>query len=335
MISKLIEAIYTKVFVNIIVNRSSTNVYIEVCSRNNVDQSDEKEFESISMNEKMHDFIYSYTQDTPYFYISILDTSQSQGAIPTCEKSQMSKFYDADTSTYICNSNNWAHYSSKYDLELLKNSYKDVGIDFIFSSFSVLSSFFKDKIDSTMAMYILVEDNYISLSVFDNSKLLFAKHLDMEYEDESSLLIDEEEEDEEDFDLGESVNLDDLDVDDDMDSLDDLGDIEDLGNIEEMTDFEEEGEISDISSEEDDTSSLETEGFNEDYQRYSLIQNAINTFYKDPKYESKFIETVYIADSIGVSSDLKTYLEEDMFLSVYIRQLDLSSEICELAKEEV
>ena len=79
----------------------------------------------------------------------------------------------------------------------------------------------------------------------------------------------------------------------------------------------------------------DSDGMNEDFQRFSLIQSAVNTFYKDEKFESEFIENIYIGDGVGVSSDLKRYLEEEMFLNVYIRHLDLAGELCTIAKMEL
>ncbi|PHS57496.1 MAG: hypothetical protein COB17_05810 [Sulfurimonas sp.] len=342
MINKILEAIYTKIFVNIIISSTKTSVYIEVCNKNGTSYSAEKLFDTRTINDLMYNFIKSYIEESPFYYMSILDNSPSQGAIGSCLKDKMKKFHDIDTSRYVCVSNKWAYYSSKYDLNQIENNYKDIGVDFIFSPFAILSLFFKDKIDTSLSMYVLIEDNFLSLCVFDNSELLFARQLDMENDKDSEedILLNSALDDEEfDLDLGDSVNLDNLDVDDDLDSLDDFGDIEDLDTVEEIDEFSEEEDIYEIEEEVvKGVPSLldsDSEGFNDDYQRYSLIQGAINSFYKDSKYESKFVETVYIADNIGVSSDLKKYLEEDMFLSVYVRQIDLGSEICEMAKAEL
>ena len=148
-----------------------------------------------------------------------------------------------------------------------------------------------------------------------------------------------EEHNEEEIDLtaeDNSINLEDIDV-DEIDELEEFGDIEDLDAIEDIDEFAEiKDEVQNVTQEvkeeylpEDDT------GFNDDYQRFSLIQDAIRDYYKDDRYNSKFIENIYIADSIGVSSDLKRYLEEEMFLNVYIRQIDLSAEVCDMAKAEL
>jgi len=337
VLGKFLEALYNKVFINIVVGRSKTNVYVEVCNKKGVVDSNQMEFDTTTLNSQIIEFVDSYSEESPYHYISILDTSASQGAIPTCKN--MSLFCDIEFSKSICVNNKWAYYTSKYDLNTLQDEYKTIGVDFIFSPFSLLSKFFKDKIDSHLSMFILVEDNYISLSIFDNSELLYAEHLDMELsEDSEELTIDDESSMEEvDLDLGEGIDLDEIDAMDDMGSLDDFGEIEDLDSIEEIDEFSEEEEVEEEFEEaiDDVLSGSEPDDFNEDYQRFSLIQSAVKNFYKDEKFQSKFVESVYIADGVGISGDLKKYLEEEMFLSVYIRHLDLCGEVCEMAKAEV
>ena len=341
MFNKLLESLYLKIFVNIIVNKSTTTVYIETCDNSGVVESEEEVFKTTSIDEKMYYFISSYTKESPYYYVSILDNSTSQGAIPSCSTERISMHIDKQSSNYKYYENSWTYYTSKYDIKETQNRYEKVGIDFIFSPFVLLHHFFKDKIDTHMAMFILIEDNYLSLSVFHNSELLYGVHLDMDNDTESDELIMDEMDDEEinlDHDDDDGIDLDDIDVLDEMDSLDDFGDIEDLDSIDEIDEFadardiEEEltGEAEDV-----DMPMGNSDSFTEDYHRFSMIQSAVNSFYQDENFDSQFVESVYIADGVGVSGDLKTYLEEEMFLSVYVRHMSLSTEVCELAKMEV
>ena len=332
MLDKLFEKLYLKVFVNIVIYRSHTVVYIELCNTKTTVQSIEESFQTVKLNNKVYEFISEYIKESPYYYISILDASSTQGAIHTCKSAQMERYFDKETSKYKCYNDRWAFYTSKSELTRLQQEYKEIGLDFVFSPFVLLANFFKDKINTHLAMFILIEENYITLSVFDNSELLFAKHLDMQNSHESDeLLMDDGSDEELDLDIDSSIDLEDVDV---MDDLDDFGDIEDLDSIGEIDEFAEDEEIQENTNdaEEDDAESGE---FNEDYQRFSLIQSAINRFYKDDTYNSKFIEDTYIADGVGISGDLKRYLEEEMFLSVYVRNLDLCVEVCELAKAEI
>jgi len=139
--------------------------------------------------------------------------------------------------------------------------------------------------------------------------------------------------------MQESIDLDDIASLDDLDELDDdFGDIADLDSIDELDDFDETKDIEEELAENEemqDDSIQDTDGLNEDFQRFSLIQSCVSTFYKDEKFESEFIENVYIGDGVGVSGDLKKYLEEEMFLNVYIRHVDLASELCAITKMEL
>jgi heme oxygenase len=120
--------------------------------------------------------------------------------------------------------------------------------------------------------------------------------------------------------------------------MDDFGTIEDLDSLDDIDEFSEAHDVEEEfyqESEEEIEQNASDDGFNEDYHRFSLIQNAVNHYYKDPKYKSDFVEMTYIADSVGITPDLKRYLEEEMFFSVYIRKIDLVSEISILAQEEI
>jgi len=188
-------------------------------------------------------------------------------------------------------------------------------------------------------MFILIEEDSLSLTVFDSSKLLYCEHLDMSNEleseellldvnlDDDDILLEEEEEE-------DSIDLDDIDA---IDELDDFGDIADLDSIEDIGEFEEAKDVEEelLEQTEEIYEEGSNDGFNEDYQRFSLIQSSVNRFYKSEKFKSEFVENVYIADAVGVSIDLKRYLEEEMFLNVYIRHVDLSMEVCEIAKMEL
>jgi len=342
MFNSLFKRIYSTIFVNIVVGIDTTDVYIEVISKKQVVKRVTSNFETISVNEKMIDFILSYTNDTPYFYISLLDNSSQQGAISSCSEKSLSRHYNLDNSKYMCTKDKWIYYTSAYDLNKSTSKYQEIGLDFIFSPFLVLSLFFKDEIYSKFAMYILIEESMLSLSIFNKSKLLFARQLSIEkkHSDEASNLIDSD-------DLQYDFSLEE--EDEHIEEEENFSDIEELESSKESENSEkseeseesEESENSEEFIEFEDKKSTEVKrrnqdgSFKEDYIRYTLIQNAVNLYYQDEKYESGFIEEIYIADNISVSSDLKIYLEQEMYSTVNIRDINLSTEICKLAKAEL
>ncbi|QOY52454.1 hypothetical protein [Candidatus Sulfurimonas baltica] len=329
MIRKLVDAFYTKIFINILVEKVATVVYIEVCSQDSIVENIQMRFETNSINSKMYEFIKTYIKSSPYYYISILDKSLNQGAVPTCSADEMSRYIDINFSKSVCVSNLWAAYTSEDEINLIEREYKSIGLDFIFSPFVVLSKFFKDKIENNFAMFLLIEDSNISLTIFDNSKLLYAKYIKINLGDDNEDILIDSSLDDDDLLLDE----DDIDLDNiDSEDLDDFGDIEDLDSSEDIDEFAEALDMKEIVHE---SYEAEEDGFNEDYKRFSLIHDCVNSFYKDNTYNSDFIENIFIADAAGVSKDLKKYLEEEMFLSVVIRKIDLCVEVCEMAKMEL
>jgi len=331
---KIFEALYRKVFVNIILKHTSTLVYIEIYSKKGVVNSVHATFDTIKPDEKMLEFITTYTGESPYFYISLLDVSPLQGALPTCLKSRFANYADLSNSEYKCYDGKWTYYTAKSQLYEIEKTYNQLGVDFVFSPFVVLANFFKDKIVGSLALYALVHEDFIALGVFEDGDLLYAEYLNMERNDETDEMILHDDT----FDLNEDsgVDLESIDVDDDTDELEDFSDIEDLDSIEDLEEFNDSKDIEEELLESEDVLKESDEGsFNEDYQRFSLIQTSVAHYYKDERYESVFLENMYIADSVGVSSDLKKYLEEEMFLNVYVRKAELDVEVCELAKEEL
>lgn len=342
MIDKFLQTLYDKLFVNIVLEGKKSTVYIELCSSGkSLDMLDNARmtFESDGLNNKMVEFIESYTRQTPYFYVSILDTSINQGALPTCDASRFSKFHDMSECEYRCVERQWSYYTSKSDIRALERKYQKVGLDFIFSPFTILSHFFKDKIETTFAMFVLVQANQITVSVFDHGSLLFAQNLDMQYVPEESGLVNSYLDDDLELDLEDGIDLEGIDVDsEEMQLIDDFGDIEDLDSLEEIEEFSEQKDFEDISYKAplETPSSLPTQGsFNEDYQRFTLVQFAIAEYYQDSRYESRFIENIYVADGVAMSTEFKRYLEEELFVNVYVRRCDISLELCEQAKLEL
>jgi len=343
VLNKLFEALYLKVFVSIVTNGTKSIVYVELCNKKDVISSVQESFVSTLEHKKMLSFIESYTKESPFHYISYLDHSPLQGAIST--SADKSKHFDSKLFKYMNYNDNWLYYTSKADLNLLKKRYADIGVDYIFSPFVLLAEFFKDKLDNAMTMFVLIEEGYISLSIFNKNELLFAEHIAIEHKRNS----DENENEDvvgdiDDFELDDmSIDLEDvnvveelddiLDELDDIENLDDLSEIEDLDNMDDIEEFSEEEEVADTSQEIASDTSTPIK-INDDYKIFGRIQNSVNSFYKDSKSNPNFVETIYIADGVGNSHDLKQYLEEEMFLSVYVRRIDLCLEICELAKME-
>ena len=65
-----------------------------------------------------------------------------------------------------------------------------------------------------------------------------------------------------------------------------------------------------------------------------FIKDSFNEFYKNPVYESAFIDKVYIADPYENSNDTKLILENELLLSVQIIEINIGEILCNFAIEE-
>jgi hypothetical protein len=335
-LSRVLQRLYVKVYVGIIVSSDKIDVLIvsckgEVCEKNRV------EFEASSTTADIHDFIAKAIAESPFYYIAVLNNSINQGALPLCDTKKAMDFEDISLSKTLCIDNNYMLYSSKYELDAIEKKFKSFGVDYIFSPFSLLMRIFKEKINAPSQLYLLIQNDYLTLAVIKNKKLLFGAY-DLVTVKSSSSEFDDKAQSEEEvvFDLEEDdgISIDDLDA---LDDLSDLDDLQDLDAISDLDDFSD--ETVDISqaqeSEEESEEESEFEDFGEDYSRFKMITSRLQEYYEDSRYQNEFVETIYIADCSDSCVDLKRYLEEELFLSVIIRKVTLNEELVSLTQEEV
>jgi hypothetical protein len=341
--AKLIERLYMKVFVGMAASHSGIRVVVELVKNGEVKERASRSFEGTDLTEAAA-FLAPYLDESPLHYVALLNTMEEQGALPVCTPKEAEAFTDVSTAVTLCPGGGWMVYASKPGVDALQKEYAPVGIDFLFSPFTLLERFFSDKIATGTALYVLVDEDAVSSAVFGDGMLLYARHIGIAKEEEKMELEAEEQGEgvRLSFELDvegveEGLELDDINAIDDLEGLDDLHEIEDLDMVEDLENFAEEEElIPPVRVEEEpEEEEVSLEGFDKDYKRFQLIQMALERYYGDPQYDSRFIETVYIADGCGLDDDLKHYLEEELFMKVHVRKIDLAAEAADLAKLEV
>ncbi len=326
-----------KLYLSIVITKSTTLVSVETLKSGKTIDTAQMVFDESEKREFI-DYVKNAIAETPFHYITFLDNSMDQGALGSCQKSETSHLVDLSLSKSICYEEKFLTYTASSNINKIKETYSEIGIDFIFSPFLLLRDFYVDKISDSFGLYVLVQDKTLSLAVFSDSKLLFAEYVDTTikiFDDvisDDSLASDESEIDFELDDLGleDGINL------DDIDAIDNLNDIEDLDSIEDIEEFSEIEDLEENSVEEisDDQIDTKIDDFSDDYERFSMIQGMLQRYYSDDRYENNFVEHVFIADCVGVSDDLKRYLEEELFVSVIVRSMDIQNSLLTLAKEE-
>ncbi|PHR56338.1 MAG: hypothetical protein COA44_08250 [Arcobacter sp.] len=351
-LSGLIQNIYQQIFIGIVIQHSSMKVCVQLRKGKKLEKEISRHFEiaHATPSAEANEFIRSFMDESPFSYVAVLNDTLNQGAIPTCSMHQAENFNDLGSCVTICSENRWMVYAEKSELNALQKRFLINGLDFIFSPFFIMSQFFGDKIQGKTSLLVLIQDDYLSLCIFNDGDLLFAKHYATKdaVEDESmSADIEETASDSLGFNLDDednlSINLDDIDALDELDALDDLDnlqDLDDLDDLDEIEDFEESlneaVEESEVALEEAKSKyDGKIDNFSDDYKRFQLIQASLQQFYNDDKYNNQFVEETYIADACESGPDLIKFLEEELFVSAYKRSIDLEKELVKMAIQEV
>lgn len=342
----MIERFFRKIFIAIVQDGGMYHVKVNAYKQKKSLYTQSKVFEGETSERDMRLYLNKYFEESPLHYVALLNPKPQQGAVSGCADHKIDEVEELNGTKTLCRNNKWLLYASLRELDALQSEYKKIGLDFIFSPFSVLEHFFADKIQGGFAMYALAQKDSFSVAIFENGRLDYAHHYPLHArdvskteEDESSVGdfsvgISEIAESEKNISLDDIESLDDLDI---LDELDDLSDIEDLDAIEEIAEFsEDEPTIEEMrqSAFHPEEAKNQMDRFNNDYHRFELIQRTLTHFYGTEQCQNRFVETVYIADAYGSGSDLKRYLEEELFLNVLIRNIDLSDEVIALAMIE-
>ncbi|MDP3291350.1 MAG: hypothetical protein Q8M43_04885 [Sulfuricurvum sp.] len=341
----MIERFYRKIFIAIVQDGGSHDVRVVAQKQKKLLYKENRRFEGTSSYEDMVSFLRKYIDESPLYYVALLNPEPKQGALVGCSQHIADDMEEIIGTKTLCRNGKWLLYSSQRELDALEHQYRTLGLDFIFSPFSILEHFFADKIKGGFALYALAQKNSFSIVLFEEGKLEYAHHYTMTeksgmgIEDESNTAgfavgIKEEEEIERGISLDDIESLDDLDI---LEELDDLSDIEDLDTLEEIAEFSEDEltyEEKRITSSHGNDIKSEMDRFNNDYRRFELIQRTLIRFYGGEHCRNRFVETVYIADAYGSGSELKRYLEEELFLNVLIRHIDVADEVIALSMVE-
>jgi len=327
-LSGLIKKIYQQIFIGIVVQHSRMKVCVHLRKGDKLEKEVSREFEisHATPTAEVNEFVKSYMDESPFTYVAVLNDTLIQGAIPTCSMHQAENFSDLGSCVTVCNENRWMVYAEKAELNNLQKRFLVNGLDFIFSPFFILSTFFEDKIGGKTSLLVLIQDDYLSLCIFFEGELLFANHYSTKeaIEDESmSEDLEESARESLGFNLEEeedlSINLDEIDALDELDALDDLDtlqDLDDLDDLDEIEDFEESlneaVEESEVALQEAKTKyNSKIDNFSDDYKRFQLIQASLQQFYNDDKYNNQFVEETYIADACESGPELaKMAIEE-------------------------
>jgi len=301
----------------------------------------------------VENYLMNLQDEYQFVYIAFLLNSLGQGAIEGSGNSSFTKHnVDIQNVHNVTLYNQWSTYASYIEIKWAKNLFANVGLDFIYSPFIILSDFIvSQKLKNKPTCYLLNCQDFFVLAIFEEKKLHFGAFFktqsdtsftrsddinDWENEHEEEGVLDSEElptmpveEDEhEEHDEGiEELS--------ELGELSELEDIDDLRSTDSFSDIDEKtiGSFRGMEGIKEEDISLELYG--RDLLVYKYLKTALEEYYHNPLYTSEFIDEIIIFDGYEISSDLIHQLEDELMMDVEVHKVDVSDRMCDIAIKEV
>jgi hypothetical protein len=342
----VLEKLFQKIFISIVPVEDGYDIMSVTVKNKKVSSKEQRHFVGDVPSILMNKYIQNKVESTPFFYISTLNLYANQGAYTGCSHPSV-HFRNDDVVGIqtVYRNNEWTQYASQDELHRLKEHYSSVGLDFIFSPFSMIEFYFADKIKNSFALYAFGMPGFFAIAIFDGGKLEYAHYYttgNVQQKSEGEMLLssmdfsspsmEEHAYNDREISLDDIEDLEDLDLLDDLDSLQDIADLDDLDEVSEFS--EDTSTPEEIRQEHDSSVKNEIDGSGEEYKRFEFIQKALQRFYVSDLCMNRFVETVCIADAGKGGDELKRYLEEELFLNVLIRHVNVCEGVNGLAQLE-
>ncbi len=247
----------SKIYIILIPTAHATIVYAQLRSKEKViKQFKSQSFESAST---LKSYVETLERESSLYYTILLACSPIQGLLNSCNPQEG---VDLSSVEKVCYDNTWGIYMDKDDLFELQKQYRSVGLDLLFSPYSLLTFEHAEMIKKVSGLYLLITPKYTVAMIFQEGTAYFAEILKREpwLEHEEKQVI--------------------------------------------------------------------SENYIKD------IEQLVKQFYKECAHKM-FIESIIIADAVGLDATFEHTLQERLFVEVIKESFDLEASLIALSNEEL
>ena len=128
-----------------------------------------------ALDKSLENYLNSLQEEYQFVYIAFLLHSLGQGAISGTGNASFHKHnVDLQNVHHVSLYNQWSAYASYIEIKWAKNLFSEVGLDFVYSPFVVLSDFVvSQKLKNKPTCYLLNCQDFFILAVFEERQLHF------------------------------------------------------------------------------------------------------------------------------------------------------------------
>lgn len=174
---KFLEPFLPKLFITLIPSGGEVRLYGEIRKKEKVVKRFEEQ--RLLFGTDLEKAVKTLERESALSYTALLETEASQGVLHSCRDAEES---DLSSVEKICIEKRWGLFIDKDDLFERQKSYKKIGLDFIFSPFSLLVLFYEEAIRTSDGLYLLLSDDFLTAAIFKENTLLFGEQYAMQEE---------------------------------------------------------------------------------------------------------------------------------------------------------
>jgi len=167
---KILESLLPTLFITLIPSKGGVRLYAEL--RKNAKIIKRFEEQTVMEFKSLEKKIRHLEKECSVGYIALLETEAPQMILNECSQSET---VDLSSFEGVCIENDWGVYIAKDDLFERQKAYQQIGLDFLFSPFSLLHTFYQAEHRKSDGLYLLLCDDFVIGSVYRGGKLLFGK----------------------------------------------------------------------------------------------------------------------------------------------------------------
>jgi hypothetical protein len=175
MMMKILESFLPRLYITLIPSHDGVKLHAEL--RKNAKTIKRFEEGVFQNNSSLETKIRTMERESAVTYIAFLESEATQGVLTDCRDTVE---MDSGSFERICIDNRWGLFIAKDDLFERQKAYKSIGLDFLFSPFSILYSFYHEKLQNSDGLYLLLGSDFILSCVYKNGLLLFGEHTRMQ-----------------------------------------------------------------------------------------------------------------------------------------------------------
>ena len=148
-------------------------VYAQLRHDNKViKQFNQQSFESIS---HLKNYVQTLERESTLSYTVLLACTPKQGLLSSC---LVQEGMDMSSIEKVCYGNKWGIYIDKDDLFELQKHYLGVGLDLLFSPYTLLTFEHREQIKSVSGLYLLITPKHMVAMVFRDKEACFTEKLE-------------------------------------------------------------------------------------------------------------------------------------------------------------